>query len=202
MILFNLLPHREERRRRLRRRFAAGLALGSVFGAVVVGGLWSALSQQVAAQAARNAFLEAAIARLDAQIRDIASLRAETAELEARGRVVQSLQERRAASVHLLTALAEQTPAGLQLLSARQTGRMVVVSGLAVSSEQVAALMRDATLTGSPFERAELVEVRASPAANGSARGADRRLLEFALRLNLRPELDSAQAAPAAAPLR
>ena len=202
MILINLLPHREARRAQRKRAFFIGLG-GSFAGGLLIAALWYTTLQQVtAAQNERNAFLRAEIARLDAQIKDIAGLRAETAELEARGRVVQSLQERRAVSVHLLTALAEQTPAGLQLLSARQTGRVVVVSGLAVGSEQVAALMRDTTVASSPFERAELVEVRASPVANGAGRGADRRLLEFALRLNLRPELESAQAASTAAPQR
>lgn len=202
MILINLLPHREERRRRLRRSFFAGLAFSSVLGALAVGGLWSALSQQVALQAARNAYLEARIARLDAQIKDIAGLRADMSELEARGRVVQWLQGRRNVSVQLLTALAEQAPAGLQFVSVRQAGPIVTVSGLALSSEHVAVLMRDATAAGSPFGRAELVEVRATPMGSGGARGPDRRLLDFSLRLSLRPESDTQTTAPASAPQR
>ncbi len=202
MILVNLLPHRAERRRRLRRTFFAGLAFSSMFGAVVVAGLWAALSQQIAVQASRNAFLEAGIARLDVQIKDISGLRAEMLELEARGRVVQSLQARRNVSVQLLSALAEQAPAGLQFASVRQTGQVVAVSGLAMSSEHVAVLMRDATAAGSPFERAELVEVRATQAGSAATRSPDRRLVEFTLRLTLRPEIDTATAAPAAAPRR
>ena len=202
MILVNLLQHREARRRRLRRRFLAGLAFSSMLGVVVVAGLWTALSQQIAAQASRNAYLEAGIARLDVQIKDISGLRAEMAELEARGRVVQSLQARRNVSVQLLTALADQAPAGLQFVSVRQTGQVVAVSGLALSSEHVAVLMRDATAAGSPFERAELVEVRATQAGSAATRSPDRRLVEFTLRLTLRPEIDTATAAPAAAPRR
>lgn len=202
MMLVNLLPHREERRRRLRHRFFAGLAFSSMLGVLVVAGLWTVLSQQLAAQAARNAYLEAGIARLEAQIKDIAGLRAEMAELEARGRVVQSLQGRRNVSVQLLTALAEQAPAGLHFVAVRQTGPVVAVNGLALSSEHVSVLMRDATAAGSPFYRAELVEVRAAPASSGGARGPERRLLEFALRLHLRPEIDTAAPALGTVPLR
>ena len=203
----NLLPHREARRRRLRRGFYAGMAASAGIGAVMVAAAWSLLSQQVASQAARNAYLEAGIARLDVQIRDIAGLRAEMAELEARGRIVQSLQSRRNASVKVLTALAEQAPAGLKLVSVRQTGPVVAVSGLALSSEHVAVLMRVATAAASPFERAEIVEVRALPAGAaaapaptpGGAEG-ERRLFEFSLRLTLRSaeDLPTATVAPPA----
>ena len=207
MIAVNLLPHREARRRRVRRGFYAGMAASAGVGAVGVALAWSLLSQQVAGQVARNAYLEAGIARLDVQIRDIAGLRAEMAELEARGRIVQSLQSRRNASVKVLTALAEQAPAGLKLVSVRQTGAVVAVSGLALSSEHVAVLMRDATAATSAFERAEIVEVRALPAGAaaapaptpGGAEG-ERRLFEFSLRLTLRSaeDLPSATAAPPA----
>ena len=207
MIAVNLLPHRDARRRRLRRGFYAGMAASAGIGAVVVALAWSLLSQQVASQVARNAYLEAGIARLDVQIRDIAGLRAEMAELEARGRIVQSLQSRRNASVKVLTALAEQAPAGLKLVSVRQTGPVVAVTGLALSSEHVAVLMRDATAATSPFARAEIVEVRALPAGAaaapaptpGGAEG-ERRLFEFSLRLTLRSaeDLPSATVAPPA----
>ena len=207
MIAVNLLPHREARRRRVRRGFYAGMAASAGIGAVGVALAWSLLSQQVAGQVARNGFLETGITRLDVQIRDIAGLRAEMAELEARGRIVQSLQSRRNASVKVLTALAEQAPAGLKLVSVRQTGAVVAVSGLALSSEHVAVLMRDATAATSAFERAEIVEVRALPAGAaaapaptpGGAEG-ERRLFEFSLRLTLRSaeDLPSATAAPPA----
>lgn len=208
MIAVNLLPHREARRRRLRRGFYAGLAASAAVGAVAVAAAWSLLSQQVAGQVARNAYLEAGIARLDVQIRDIAGLRAEMAELEARGRIVQGLQSRRNASVKVLTALAEQAPAGLKLSSVKQTGLVVAVSGLALSSEHVAVLMRDVTASASPFERAEIVEVRALPAGAAAAPAptapggpeAERRLFEFSLRLTLRSaeDLPPAAAAPSA----
>ena len=77
MILINLLPHREEKRKRRKAAYFTGLALGAV-GGVLVAGLWYAvLEQQKSAQMERNAFLSAEITKLEAQIKDIANLRAE-----------------------------------------------------------------------------------------------------------------------------
>jgi type IV pilus assembly protein PilN len=192
VILVNLLPHRERQRARRRRGFYAGLALSAALGAGVLAAAWSVLSQQVATQAARNAYLEAGIARLDLQIKDIAGLRAEMAELEARGRVVQTLQGRRNQSVRVLEALAARAPQGLQLLAVRQTGPALTLSGVALGSEHVAMLMREAIAPGSPFERAELVEVRAVAGLGSGTAGPAPRRYEFAMRLSLRAQADAA----------
>ena len=81
MILINLLPHREERRRRRKQAFFIGLGLAALGGAFVVGVWYLVLTEQVRSQQSRNEFLGSEIRRLEAQIKDIASLRN---EIEAR----------------------------------------------------------------------------------------------------------------------
>jgi hypothetical protein len=69
----------------------------------------------------------------------------------------------------------------------------------------VAVLMRDVTAGASPFERAEIVEVRALPVGAAAAPAptapggpeAERRLFEFSLRLTLRSAEDLPPAATA-----
>ena len=110
MILINLLPHREEKRRQRKRAFFATLALSAVLGLAIAGVWYVVLQQLTSAQQARNDFLKAEITRLEAQIKDIATLRAEIEALKARQKAVEGLQTDRNMPVYLLDELVKQTP--------------------------------------------------------------------------------------------
>ena len=196
MILINLLPHREEKRRQRKRAFFSAL-VGSAFVGVLVAGVWFAVLQQLtSAQQARNDFLKAEIARLDVQIKDIAMLRAEIEALKARQKAVEGLQTDRNMPVYLLDELVKQTPEGVYLTSVKQTGQTVLVTGMAQTNERVSEFLRN-TLYSSPWlERPELVEIKTVTAAAGAARD-QRRLNEFSMRLTLkRPQAPAAASAP------
>ena len=113
MILINLLPHREERRKRKKVAFFAGLGVAAAAGLGIVG-LWYVVVQQMtSAQQERNQFLTAEIAKLEVQIKDIATLKAEIESLKARQKAVEDLQIDRNLPVHLLNELVRQTPEGV-----------------------------------------------------------------------------------------
>jgi type IV pilus assembly protein PilN len=204
VILINLLPHREEKRRQRKRAFFATLAASAVLGLVIAGIWYAVLMHLTAAQQARNDFLKTEIARLEAQIKDIATLRAEIEALKARQKAVEDLQTDRNTPVQLLDELVKQTPEGVYLTSVKQTGNVVLVTGMAQTNERVSEFLRN-TLYNSPWlERPELVEIKTAGAAPGAAAPASRdqrRLNEFSLRLSLkRPQAPAAAAAPASAP--
>ena len=196
MILINLLPHREEKRRQRKRAFFVGLGACAVGGAAVVGLWFSVLQQMTSAQESRNDFLKAEIARLDTQIKDIATLRAEIDALKARQKAVEDLQTDRNVPVHLLDELVKQTPEGVYLTSIKQNGDVVAINGVAQTNERVSEFLRN-TLYNSPWlEKPELVEIKA--VAMTAANREQRRLFEFSMRVSLkRPQ---ATAAAAAAP--
>ena len=77
MILINLLPHREERRKRRKAAFFAGLGVAAVAGLLIVGAWYLLVLQLTDAQQARNEFLKTEIAKLEVQIKDIATLKSE-----------------------------------------------------------------------------------------------------------------------------
>jgi type IV pilus assembly protein PilN len=159
--------------------------------------------QMTSAQQARNAFLKAEIARLELQIKDIATLRAEIDALKARQKAVEDLQTDRNVPVYLLDELVKQTPEGIYLTSVKQQGQVVLVTGLAQTNERVSEFLRN-TLYSSPWlERPELVEIKTATPAPGAAATANRdqrRLNEFSMRLSLkRPQAPAAASAPAAA---
>jgi len=207
VILINLLPHREEKRLQRKRSFFVGL-LACVLGGVAIVGIWfSVLQQATSVQESRNSFLKAEIARLDSQIKDIATLNSEIEALKARQRAVEDLQTDRNVSVHLLNELVRQTPEGVYLTNIRQTGQVVAVSGTAQTNERVSEFLRN-TLYNSPWlEKPELIEIKAS--AVSAANREQRRLFEFSMRVSLkRPQTAPAPAggvsgaAPAAAPAK
>ena len=203
MILINLLPHREEKRRQRKRAFFATLAACAVLGLAIAGAWYLVLMQLTSAQQARNDFLKAEIGRLELQIKDIATLRAEIEALKARQKAVEGLQTDRNMPVYLLDELVKQTPEGVYLTSIKQTDQVVLVSGMAQTNERVSEFLRN-TLYNSPWlERPELVEIKTAVAPSGTAAaGRDqRRLNEFSMRLTLkRPQAPAATAsAPAGA---
>ena len=109
-ILINLLPHREERRKRKKIAFYAGLAVAGMVGVAVIGVWYLVVQQMISSQQQRNAFLQGEIAKLDIQIKDIASLKAEIASLKARQKAVEDLQIDRNVPVHVLNELVKQVP--------------------------------------------------------------------------------------------
>jgi type IV pilus assembly protein PilN len=193
VILINLLPHREEKRRRRKAAFYAGLAASAVFGAAIAGVWWFVLQQMTMAQQDRNQYLRAEITKLDVQIKDIATLRAEIEALKARQKAVEDLQTDRNVPVHLLNELVKQTPEGVYLTAIRQAGDVVSVNGVAQTNERVSELLRNTAYNATWLERPELVEITAA-----NAQG--RRLFNFSLRVSLkRPKPEAAQAPAGAA---
>jgi type IV pilus assembly protein PilN len=198
MILINLLPHRETRRLARSRRFFLGVALSAAAGLGLVAAGLSGLTQLTFAQEERNAYLQTEISRLDGQIKDIASLRAEIDALKARLQAIEDLQTDRNVPVHLLNELVRLAPEGLVLKSLVQAGGDVVLTGLAQSNERVSELLRNAAQNGDWVERPELIEVKSTVAdVTSRERG---RVYEFSVRLKVkRPVAEPAAKKPAGA---
>ncbi|MGY0196334.1 PilN domain-containing protein [Leptothrix sp. BB-4] len=205
MILINLLPHREERRRRRKQAFYAGMVLAGIVGLLMAGIWYLALMEMMRAQQSRNEFLQTEIRRLEVQIKDIASLKSEIEALKARQKVVEDFQIDRNMPVHLLNELAGRTPEGVYLTSVRQEGQAVAVTGVAQTNERVSEFLRNTAYNSAWLERPELVEIRASAQAAGVRD--PKRLFDFAIRLTLKrpqdldavPRAGEAASAPARA---
>ncbi len=195
MILINLLPHREVRRLARRRNFFLGVALSAVAGVGLVAAGLSGLTQLTFVQEQRNAYLQTESSRLDGQIKDIASLRAEIDALKARLKSIEDLQTDRNIPVHLLNEVARLTPEGLHLKSLVQTGADVVLTGVAQSNERVSELLRNVSVNGEWLERPELIEVK-SGLTDISSREKGR-VYEFSVRLKVkRPAAEPVPKAP------
>jgi type IV pilus assembly protein PilN len=191
MILINLLPHREEKRRRRKQAFYAGIGLSVVIGCGISVLGYLVLLEMVGSQQSRNAYLETEIRKLDTQIKDIASLRSEIDSLKARQKVVEDFQIDRNMPVHLLNELVAQTPEGVYLSTIRQDGQGISVTGLAQTNERVSEFLRNTAYKSAWLERPELIVIRA---ANLQVQGSreQKRLFDFTMKLTLKRPQDTA----------
>jgi type IV pilus assembly protein PilN len=197
VILINLLPHREERRKRRKAAYFAALGVAAVAGMVAVG-IWDlALQQMTSAQQERNAFLGAEIKKLEVQIKDIANLRAEIESLKARQRAVEDLQIDRNVPVHVLNELVKQTPEGVYFTAVRQDGQVLNVAGIAQTNERVSEFLRNTANNSEWLVKPELVEIKAAMAQ--TANKEQKRLFDFSVRLTVKRPQDKAavEAVPA-----
>jgi type IV pilus assembly protein PilN len=193
--LINLLPHRQEKRQRRKIAFFAGLGAAAVVGLIIIALWYFVLQHMISNQQQRNQFLSAEITRLESQIKDIATLKAEIEALKARQKAVEDLQTDRNVPVRLLNELVKQTPEGVYLTAIKQTGNVVAVNGVAQTNERVSEFLRNTAYSSEWLTRPELVEIRVG--GQGAGRDA-RRLFDFSMRLNLKQPADAAKAASAA----
>jgi type IV pilus assembly protein PilN len=165
MIRINLLPHREIKRAARRRQFGVLLVAALVLAAGVIGLGQAAISNRLAVQDERNAFLEQEIAKLDIKIREIRKIKEETRALLERKQVVEALQSNRTEVVHLFDEIIRILPEGLYVKSVKQNGEQIELLGYTQSSARVSTLMRN--LEDSPwFEQPSLVEIKAATVNN------------------------------------
>ena len=193
MIRVNLLPHREEKRKRRQQQFGVLAGLAAAVGLVIAAGVWFFLDQQETQQRANVAYMKSEIDKLEKQIEEIRKIREETASLLAKKQVVEGLQSNRSEPVQLLDQLLRQLPEGVYLKSIKQTGPKVNVVGYAQSNARVSTLMRN--LGASPYlENPELVEIKAVSAPDKSGS----RVNEFNMNISIkRAQVEDTKGAPA-----
>jgi len=204
VILINLLPHREAARKRKREAFYASLGFSALVGGVIAGAIFLWYAAQISDQQAKNMVLQNEIKRLEAQIKDIATLQQEIAALKARQQAVEDLQADRNMPVHLLNELVKQLPDGVYVTSVRQTDQVVAIQGVAQSNERVSELLKNLGNNSPWLTKPELVEI---VAGNVALTPKDqRRVSNFSMRVRLlraseaQKSSQPAGSAPAAAP--
>ena len=192
----NLLPHREERRKRARTHFAVLAGMSAALGIAIVAAVWFVNLGRIGVQEDRNKFMKSEIAKLDKEIDEIKDVKDKIAALLARKQVIETLQTDRVQTVYLLDELVRQMPEGVFLKSVKQKGPAINLVGYAQSNARVSTLMRN--IESSPWLAApSLIEIKATTLGK-------MRISEFNLNLALkRPTAPEAKdAAKAAAPAK
>lgn len=167
MIKINLLPHREEKRKQRKKEFVALMALSAIVGALIVLLVGGYFSTKLSDQEQRNSFIKAENAKLDVQIKEVASLKQEIEALKARQQAVEDLQSDRNQPVYLMDELASQVPEGVYLKSLKQDGQKVTLNGYAQSNERVSELLRNLGNQSPWLQKPDLIEIRSVNVGQG-----------------------------------
>ena len=176
----NLLPHREERRKRARQHFYILSGGTAIIGVLIIGAMHTFVANKIDVQEDRNRFLKAEITKLDKEIAEINNLKDQIQALLARKNIIETLQADRAQTVHLLDELAKQTPDGVYLRNVSQKGQSLSITGYAQSNAMVSTLMRNIEAS-QHLTKPELIEVKAATVDK-------KRLSEFNMNLSLKRE--------------
>ncbi len=149
MAHINLLPWREEERKRKKSEFFAIMGGTAILMAVV--GLASHLymASQISYHESRNSYLEGEIRKVEAKIKEISELEKKKEQLIARMRVIERLQSNRPEVVHMFDELVRLVPEGLFIQELTQKGSVLTLKGQTQSNARVSAFMR--SLEESPW---------------------------------------------------
>ncbi len=156
----NLLPWRDELRKRREKEFIITAVIAALMMGGVVLGVHLHYESRIAYQNQRNSFIEVEIAGLDKKIKEIENLKKERDRLIARTKVIQDLQAGRPEIVHVFDELVTTLPDGVYYTKVAQKGRGLNLHGVAQSNARVSSLMRSLS-TSTWFENQSLVEITA-----------------------------------------
>ena len=157
----NLLPWRDELRKRREKEFIITAVIAALMMGGVVLGVHLHYESRIAYQNQRNSFIETEIAALDKKIKEIENLKKERNRLIARTKVIQDLQAGRPEIVHVFDELVTTLPDGVYYTKVAQKGRGLNLHGVAQSNARVSSLMRSLS-TSTWFENPSLVEITAN----------------------------------------
>lgn len=180
MARINLLPWRDELRRKREKNFyiAAGIAVALMIG--VIYGIDVKLQQDIDYQEGRNKFLMDQTGLLDKKLKSIRDLDEKKQNMIARMEIITQLQASRPEVVHLFDELVRTIPEGVYYKEIIQEGKSISVSGVAQSNAFVSKLIRN--LNASDWlDGADLEEIVSSSAQGGNDL---LRLAQFKLKVN------------------
>ena len=143
MAHINLLPWRDELRKKKQQQFAVVGAGTAILGAMLVLLAHMQMEGLIEKQNQRNQFLDKEIAELDTKIAKIKDMEKTKNALLARMDIIQQLQRSRPQSVHLMDQLVYTLPDGVYLNKIAQQDQALTLSGVAQSNARVSAYMRN-----------------------------------------------------------
>jgi type IV pilus assembly protein PilN len=160
MIRVNLLPHRQLKREARQRQFGLMAAFTAIAASAIIFMAYTVINARIDSQSERNARLDAAIVKLDKEIKDIQDLKDQITAMLERKQVVENLQTNRSQAVVVFDELSRQLPEGMYLKSIKQVGDVITLEGVADTNARVATLVRNYN-SSTWLESPGLVEIKA-----------------------------------------
>ena len=142
MAKINLLPWREELRKKKQKDFINAIVLSVLLGFIIIGLIHAYIAGLNSYQDQRNLILQNEITLLDKKIVEIKDIEEKKNKLLAKIDLIQKLQESRPEIVHLFDEIPKTTPDGVFLTKFTQTGSELIFEGKSQSNARISAFMR------------------------------------------------------------
>ena len=143
MAHINLLPWRAELRNQRKQEYLTIVGVCAVIALCVWGAVHWHFTERIDYQNSRNDFLKSEIAKLDEKIKEIQALEREKERLLARMKAIETLQTSRPIIVHIFDEVVNSLPEGVYLREISQTGKIIIIKGVAQSNARVSNYMRN-----------------------------------------------------------
>ncbi|NOQ17066.1 MAG: pilus assembly protein PilN [Methyloprofundus sp.] len=143
MTRINLLPWRDELRKKKQEEFIVGMVGMAVLAVSIMFGMQMYLDSLITEQQGKKSIVDAKIAELNlitARIRDI---QAQNAILQSKRTAIQELQKSRPEIVHFFDEIAKSVPDGVFLNRLKQDSERVELNGKTQSNARVSEFMRN-----------------------------------------------------------
>ena len=139
----NLMPWRQERRKRQQKDFLTkiGLSAISALGVVVVGAIL--LSTVISGQEKRNQFLDGQIKEAQVKIKEIDTLQKRRDQMLGRKQVIEKLQADRDLLPNVLYQVAINSVEGIVITGYEHKNNVLEIKGRSTSNSSVAAFIRN-----------------------------------------------------------
>ena len=143
MAKINLLPWREERRKKLKIKFGVITAISGVAGIGLLFLFDMHVQSNIAYQQSRNAYILGETKKLENQIAEIDDLEKRKKALKDRMEIIQGLQGKRALIVHQFDELVRTVPDGVYLTSFNKKADKFSILGVAENNNRVTNFLRN-----------------------------------------------------------
>ncbi len=143
MAKINLLPWREELRKKHLQDFLMMMLMFVILTGAVMGGWHWHNENNITHQHNRNNYIKREIVAVDERIREIRELEKTKAQLLSRMNVITQLQGSRPQIVRLMDEIVTTLPEGVFLTQVNQAGAQVSFEGRAQSNARVSSYMRN-----------------------------------------------------------
>lgn len=149
MTRINLLPWRDELRKKKQEEFIVSLITTAVIAIAIILGLQMYLGGMISEQKEKHDIVTKKISELQLITAKIKNIQAQNAILQSKRDAIQKLQKSRPEIVHFFDEIAKVTPDGVFLTQLKQERSRIVLKGKTESNARVSAFMRN--VEGSPW---------------------------------------------------
>lgn len=143
MTRINLLPWRDELRKKKQEEFIIGIVLVAVAAIAALFGAQKYLEAQITEEQDKNRIVIEKLAEVNLITAKIKDIELQNSILQSKRNTIQLLQKSRPEIVHFIDAIARVTPEGVFLTKLVQSNAQVTLQGKTQSNARVSAFMRN-----------------------------------------------------------